>query len=496
MCGIAVIQGENNSALLHSMMESIKHRGPNGRGTFFTNNISMGHVRLSIIDIQSGNQPIFNEDHDKCIVFNGEIYNYKQLRESLRPRHRFTTNSDTEVILHLYEEHAENCVHYLDGMFAFAIYDNGNLFLARDRIGIKPLYYGLYKDSIILFASEIKALHDCDKIKEIPPGHLYTSSGGLRTYFSIPRTYQSHTMKPDANKIINQIRTWLIRAVEKRLVADVPVAVFLSGGIDSSIIAALMRKNIDDLYSFAVGMKGSFDLQCAREVASYLGTRHFEYIFTIDDMLNALPRVIYHLESFDAPLVRSAIPNYFVAHLAHNHVKVVLTGEGSDELFSGYHYLKTFQQKNDLYEELYDITTRLYNTNLQRTDRMTMAHSVEARIPFLDSSFVDLAFSIPIELKQVTNERMEKWLLRKAFENYLPEHIVWRTKQKFSEGAGSMDIIESFAESTISDEEYALEISNSPVSIRSKEELYYYKLYREQFGQVSAKEIVGRTMNY
>jgi asparagine synthase (glutamine-hydrolysing) len=376
MCGIAGVLGsEIRCGDLNLMLSRLAHRGPDDRDKCTHNCAKLGHVRLSIIDVEGGRQPMFNEDGTICIVFNGEIYNHRTLRTSLESAHTFTTHTDTEVILHLYEEFGEKCLTLLDGMFAFAISDaNRGLFLARDPLGIKPLYTS-WQGDCVYFASEIKAIQDLvDDYEEFPAGHYYLTGCGQQRYFCVG---DMESKAPVEECALTQVRRLLETAVIKRLMSDVPLGVFLSGGLDSSIIAAIAAKHVPNLKTFSVGTDDSEDRACADICSEFLGTDHYEKTYSLDDMLAALPKVIYHLESYDAALVRSAIPNYFVSKLASEHVKVVLSGEGADELFSGYHYLKDLDNV-DLYTELLHITNALHNTNLQRCDRMSMAHGLEA----------------------------------------------------------------------------------------------------------------------
>jgi asparagine synthase (glutamine-hydrolysing) len=484
MCGIAAIQGKHTENELKEMAKILRHRGPDDKGFFTKDDISLGQIRLSIVDVEGGHQPIFNEDKTKCIVFNGEIYNFRFLKEQLKNKHKFSTKTDTEIILHLYEEEGPECIKKLDGMFTFVIYDNGKLFIGRDRLGIKPLYYGT-KDKTIYFASELKALLHCSYITTFLPGYYYTSDKGCVEYFEIPKGISIGTSE---DNILKTIESLLIKAVEKRLMSDVPVGVFLSGGIDSSIIAAIMRKRISGLHSFSVGMEGSKDLEYAREAAKFLDLKYHELIYNANDMLLALPEVIYYLESYDAPLVRSAIPCYFVSKLAHQYVKVVLTGEGADELFSGYKYLSNIKDEKALFDELFRITYNLHNTNLQRVDRLTMANSVEGRVPFLDIEFLTYIFSIPVNLKN-SHENQEKRLLREAFKEYLPASIINRPKQKFSDGAGSIEVFKKIAEDQITDADFKKE-NNSKV--RTKEELFYYRIFKK-FYPDSILNCIGKT---
>ncbi|MCI0715919.1 MAG: asparagine synthase B [Chlorobi bacterium] len=492
MCGIFVIDGKHGHLPYDKSCKSLVHRGPDDFGSFFDEKAVMLHTRLSIIDLAGGKQPIFNEKGDKCIICNGEIYNYSELKSELKNKHRFSTNSDTEIILHLYEDFGSACLENLNGMFAFAIYDNGSLFIARDRLGIKPLYYG-YIDNSIVFASELKSLKMCLRIYEFPPGHYYISKKGFESYYKICGANEEYF---DEEDLCRMLREKLSESVKKRMMSDVPIGVFLSGGIDSSIIAALMKENTDRLYSFSVGIKDSEDLKAARIVAQYLKTEHYEYVFSESEMIDIIDEVIYYLESFDAPLVRSSIPNYFVAKLAKKYVKVVLTGEGADELFCGYNYLKKIKEDKQLKREILRLIGSLHNINLQRTDRMTMAHSIEARVPFLDHEFVEFALKIPMRLKKTNSSRIEKYILRKAFESYLPDEIIWREKLKFSEGTGFEGLFKKISEKRISDSEFLTEKRKTNMNIRGKDELFFYKIYHKLFSYLEDFKLSGVTLDF
>ena len=491
MCGIVTVYGDNASRwapYLDTMLNRLSHRGPDDQGIYVDSNIALGQKRLSIIDVAGGRQPIFAEDGQKCVICNGEIYNHLALRDKLS-HHRFRTNSDTEVALHLFEEE-EDSVSRLDGMFAFVLYDGKDILVARDPLGIKLLYQGR-KDGCLFFASEIKALEGMvDSIQEFPAGHYYSSKSGLFQYYNIPQI--SHYER-DVDRITARLREKLTKAVRKRLMSDVPLGVFLSGGIDSSIIAAVAREHFNRLNSFSVGMEGATDLIYARKVADFLGTDHHEYIYSRDEVVRVLPYVIYHLESFDPPLVRSAIPTYFVSRLASDYVKVILTGEGSDEVFAGYHYFRQIDEEESLHEESIRIISGLHNLNLQRVDRATMAHSIEGRVPFLDLDFVEYATAIDPKLKLAGENRMEKWLLRKAFAGYLPDEVLWRTKMEFADGCGSAQLIADFAQSEISDAEFdEARRKFEQIGISSKEELYYFKIFRSLFSTQGLPQTIGR----
>jgi len=490
MCGITGISEGSEVQTVERMMASLRHRGPDGGGLWWNEHYTLGHKRLSIIDLEGGAQPMGDSEGRSRIVFNGEIYNYPNLRKELG-EDRFSTQSDTEVILHLYLEDPIGHVERLDGMFAYAIVEGNQVTLTRDPLGIKPLYVGRRDDGSFVFASEIEAaLKACDNVQEFPPGHLYSSITGMARYYDLnpgpPYVADVETAKRGISERLDE-------AVSKRLIADVPVGVFLSGGLDSSLTAAFARRHKHPLDSFSVGTAESPDREYAWQVAEFLGTRHHEYIYTVKEAIEALPEVIRYLESFDCALVRSAIPNFFLARLARGYVKVALSGEGSDELFAGYDYLKGLSP-DALEEELIYITRSLHNTNLQRCDRMSMAHGLEVRVPFLDVKLVDWAFRIPVSLKLSAPNGTEKWILRKVAEDILPESIVWRKKSKFAIGAGLGEALAQFAEKEISDAQFSREKEiGDGVFLRSKEELMYYRIFREQYPADKLLPLIGRS---
>ncbi|KUK41235.1 MAG: Asparagine synthetase [Clostridia bacterium 62_21] len=495
MCGIVAHYGRRSERQIRKMLAKVHHRGPDEDDLCRFGDLWLGHKRLSIIGPEQGHQPIPNETGDISVVVNGEIYNYRELKRMLSG-HTFATRSDSEVVVHLYEEMGTDCVRVLDGMFAFVLSDNGRPFAARDTLGIKPLYYA-EDDKGIYFSSELKSLIDVvDNVKEFPPGHYYTPETGFKAYRELkaPFVDMENWSEADTRQAMETLREKLEKAVVKRLMADVPLGVLLSGGLDSSLVAAIAKKHTgqEQLNSFCVGMEGGNDLPAAREVARYLGTIHHEYVFTKQEVLDVLPEVIYYLESFDPSLIRSAVPTYFVARLAAEHVKVILSGEGADELFSGYSYLKAIKNEEDLHRELLRSIKALHNINLQRLDRMTMAHSIEGRVPFLDLDLVTYAAALPPRLKLYGNGQVEKWILRKAFEGYLPDRILWRKKEQFAEGCASDNIIRTMVEEQISDAEFNRERYLISPPLRTKEELYYYRIFRQFFDSDSAVATVGR----
>jgi asparagine synthase (glutamine-hydrolysing) len=491
MCGIAGVFHQNAPQEVERMLEKLAHRGPDGHGIKNLPIGTLGHTRLAIIDVEGGHQPM--EDEGSWITFNGEIYNYRQLARDHLPGMQFQTHSDTEVILKLYCQLGERCVELLDGMFAFAIIQGDELFMARDPLGIKPLYYG-ERDGVFYFASEIKALAlVTNEIREFPAGHWYHSKHGMHAFYQVSPAVVE--VKDEAHAI-HMIRTTLKDSVQKRLLADVPVGISLSGGLDSSIVAVLANAGTDHLHSFAVGMEGSEDVEAARKMAKILGTRHHERIYTEQEMLDALPKVIYHLESFDAALVRSAIPNWFLSEMASQYVKVILTGEGTDEIYAGYDYLRTYTDPQKLQTEMIDITTALHNTNLQRADRIPMAFGLEARVPFLDVKSVALGLGLPAKWK-VHHKRPEKFLLRQAFRIDLPQDIVDRPKQKFSKGAGSSNVIAEIAEREITNAEFHSDVAwldyYGNYRLPDKETSYYYRILRRFYEDRWILPTIGRS---
>ncbi len=482
MCGISGIWGSTRKTdEAEGMMKLMAHRGPDADGMFVCPEGSgvLGHRRLSIMDPAGGDQPIYNEDSTMAVIANGEIYNFPGLRPGLSERHKFRTTNDSEAILHLYEEHGTSLVEHLDGMFTFAIADGPDMMAARDPIGIKPLYYGK-KDGEFMFASELKALAPyCDEIEEFAPGTLYHSREGFKTYYEVPDIMPED--RP-VEEYIKELRETLEASVLKRLMSDVPVGAFLSGGLDSSLICAIARKHLPELHTFSVGIEGSRDLEAARIVSRHLDTIHHEYILTEKELREKLPGIIYYLESFDQDLVRSAFPCFFTSMIASENVKVILTGEGADELFAGYKYYKGITDEMVLHNELRRSVSALHNINLQRVDRMTMAHSIEGRVPFLDLQMIRLGQRIPAKYKLTGDPPVEKWILRKAFEDLLPGEIIWRDKEQFDEGSGSVDLLSESLKSVISEEEAALYRSGRPdVGLRSPEECHYHRLFMEAF---------------
>ncbi len=463
----------------HSL-STLRHRGPDGVAAAATGRARLGHARLAIVDVLGGAQPMHGEDRRFALVCNGEIYNHERLRARLAASHRLQTRSDSEVVLHLYEDLGAGCVHELDGMFAFFASDGERFVAARDPFGIKPLYVGWNNGSRDLwFVSEFKAvLSLCDGFMALPPGSYLTQAGQVQCWFAPGWASRPGECAADPE----ELRSRLGAAVSKRLMSDVPIGVFLSGGLDSSIIAALARAQLGPLDTFAVGIAGAPDLEAARHVARALGTRHHECTYSQRDVAAALEDVIYHLESYDPALIRSAIPCYFLSRLAADKVKVVLTGEGADELFGGYQYFGAIEEPARFHQECASLLLNLHSMNLQRVDRMTMAHGLEGRVPFLDVDFVEWSMSVDPRCKLWRPGELEKRLLREAFHEQLPAEIVARKKLEFSAGAGIGAVISGYAEQAVSDRDLANAGARFPVDTpASKEELLYRRLFESCF---------------
>jgi len=483
------------------MLDALGHRGPNDRGVHVAGKMAFGHTRLSIVDVAGGHQPILGPDGHSGIIGNGEIYNFRQLRRDLVRRHPFKTHSDTEVALHLYREKGPEAVKELDGMFAFAIFAGDDYMLARDPVGIKPLYYA-HRDGCLYFSSELGAmsLAGVDEVHEFPAGHYYTPAHGFVRYYRLPEIHDQ--ILADRGAAETAIRETFRRSVKKRLLADpeIPVGAFCSGGLDSSLIAAIAAEEIPRLHTFAVGMtdsrgQESEDLIAARLVADHIGSTHHELVFSEDDYYKALSEVIGKLESYDPSLVRCAVPCYFTCKLAARHVTVVLTGEGADELFAGYHYMKHLPPE-ELNGECRRLLSTLHNINLQRADRIGMLFSLELRVPFLDKEMIDLAMQIPPELKIYDQDqtKIEKWILRQAFagNGLLPDEVLWRYKVQYTQGAGCESLGEKLAERQISDDELAtIKTENPQAVINSKEAALYFKIFREYHPQDSILGSIG-----
>ncbi len=502
MCGIAGCIGRQDSETIARMLDIMPHRGPDDIGMHETADAVLGHTRLSIVDVKKGRQPILADGGRSGIVCNGEIYNFRALREEIGDRCAFTTDSDSEVALHLYRQTGASFPRRLDGMFALAAFNDGEYVLARDPVGIKPLYYG-FKEGAIYFSSELKAISiaGLDRVALFPPGHYYTPGRGFVAYHALPA--EDGPLIDDVEEAAETVRRKVTAAVHKRLLSDrdIHVGSFCSGGLDSSLVAALAAEEIPNIHTFAVGMidrrgEESDDLKASRIAAEHIGSTHHELVFTEDDYRRVLPAVIRGLESYDPSLVRCAVPCWFTCRCAADHVTVVLTGEGADEVFAGYHYMKNFPL-DAVNDESRRCIANLHNINLQRADRMGMLFSLELRVPFLDTDLIDLCSRIPPAMKIGRGDRgakIEKWILRKAFSRtgILPEDIIWRYKVQYTQGAGCESIGEELAHEKMSEAEYQRIAEEYPdAEINSREAAYYFSLFNEYFPQKSARDAVG-----
>ena len=492
MCGIAAFYAEDqfvDSLRFSDAGALLGHRGPDGMGVALSGRAALFHARLAIVDLVGGAQPMQGREERFSLVCNGEIYNHEQIRDRLGPE-RFKTRSDSEVVLHLFEDLGAGCARELDGMYAFFVTDGEPFVAARDALGIKPLYFGRDRRGGTWFASELKALTgQCSSFEELPAGSVLTESGQIERWFKPAWEHQIGYLEGSPEALAKRLE----RAVLKRLMSDVEVGVFLSGGLDSSVIAELTRRHIAGLKTFAVGLDGAADLEAARLVADALNTRHHEYVYSASEVARELPRVIYHLESYDAALIRSAVPCFFLSKLAKSHVKVALTGEGADEVFAGYDHFEKFWDPAKLHEECVRLLFGLHGMNLQRVDRMTMAHGLEGRVPFLDVDFLEWAMSLDPRLKLRPAGVLEKRLLRRAFEGRLPAEILKRPKQEFSRGSGADAVLGEYAERSISDRDLVRARDKFQIDPpTTKEELLYRNIFEELFPGESSRASVQR----
>jgi len=494
MCGIVAQHGGGDAAELERMLERLAHRGPDDSGSVALDHGWLGHTRLSIVDLDGGRQPLVNADGGVYLIGNGEVYNHADVRGSAAQA-RFLTESDNEVALHLLETEGPAGLARLNGMFAFVMAaEDGRFVAARDPVGIKPLYWSRRGDQV-RFASEMHAFGPDWQpfVEPFPPGCAWTPEDGLQRFAS---AVSEVALEPPHEDFVAGTRAVLVRAVERQMMGDVPVGVFLSGGLDSSLVAAIAARWCERqgtrLHTFAVGTPDSPDLAAARTVAEHLGTDHKEFTYTAEEALDALPEVVRAIESFDPGLVRSAVPNFMLARGTAEHVKVVLTGEGADELFAGYAYMTEIETPEELHAELERTVASLHNLNLQRCDRVTMAHGLEARVPFLDLEVIRWALSLPAVEKVTTPERLEKALLREAFDGWLPHDLLWRVKAEFGDGSGARDVLTAAVEDTVSEVDFEAERGAVEPPLRTREELAYYRVWRAHLASVRPERTLSR----
>ncbi|MDR0815525.1 MAG: asparagine synthase B [Bacteroidales bacterium] len=491
------------------MAKKIRHRGPDWSGVYCEGTTIMAHERLSIVDIASGGQPQYSKDRNLILAVNGEIYNHQTIRQRHKNSYKFQSQSDCEVILSLYNEKGADIFEDLSGIYAFALYDKTNdaYLIGRDPIGIIPLYYGYDDHGQFYVASELKALEGyCSDIREFPAGHYLYSKEGREPKRWYKRDWMEYGNVKNNLSDIDVLRDGLEAAVHRQLMSDVPYGVLLSGGLDSSVISAIAKryskKRIEDgtdawwpqLHSFAVGLKGSPDLISAREVANHIGTVHHEIHFTIEEGLDAISDVIYHIETYDVTTVRASTPMYLLARFIKSMgVKMVLSGEGADELFGGYLYFHKAPNAQAFHEETVRKLDKLHLYDCLRANKSLAAWGVEGRVPFLDFEFIDIAMRLNPQDKMSGKGKIEKHILRKAFEEYLPEKIVWRQKEQFSDGVGYnwIDTLKATAEQKVSDHQMARVAERFPINPpMSKEEYWYRSIFEEHFPSASAAHTV------
>lgn len=486
---------------LLEMSKKVRHRGPDWSGIYADDRAILAHERLAIVDPASGKQPLLSEDGKLVLAANGEIYNHRDLRKQFEGRYHFRTASDCEVILALYRDKGPDFLDEMNGIFGFAIYDSekDEYFIARDHMGIIPLYIGWDKNGTFYVASELKALEGiCTKIQLFPPGHyLHSRDGEFKRWYT--RDWMEYDAVKENSTSIEAIHDALDAAVHRQLMSDVPYGVLLSGGLDSSITSAIAKKysqkrvESDDtkeawwpqLHSFSVGLEGSPDLAAARKVADYIGTVHHEIKFTIQEGLDAVKDVIYNLETYDITTIRAATPMYLMARVIKSMgIKMVLSGEGADELFGGYLYFHKAPSARDFHEETVRKLDKLHMYDCLRANKALAAWGIEGRVPFLDKEFMDVAMRINPHDKMINGERMEKWVVRKAFESYLPASVAWRQKEQFSDGVGYswIDTLKELVATEVSDEQLANARFRFPIQTpASKEEFYYRSIFESHF---------------
>lgn len=506
MCGIVCVFDIKQPAdvlrtQLLGMSKKLRHRGPDWSGLYSCDSAILAHERLSIVDPSSGGQPLLSKDKNLILSVNGEIYNHMEIRRRIGDKYEFLTQSDCEVILALYREKGADFLEEMNGIFAFALYDKetDNYLIARDHIGIIPLYMGWDKYGQFFVSSELKALEGhCTIIREFPAGHYLT-----REFDQPQRWYQRNWMDfenvKDNPTDIPALKKALEDAVHRQLMSDVPYGVLLSGGLDSSIISAIAKKYAarriesgdtqeawwPQLHSFVIGLEGSPDVAVSRKVAEHIGSVHHEIKYTLQEGLDAIRDVIYHLETYDVTTVRASTPMYLMARVIKSMgIKMVLTGEGADEIFGGYLYFHKAPDARSFHEETVRKLSKLHLYDCLRANKSLAAWGVEGRVPFLDKEFLDVAMRLNPQDKLSRNGRIEKWVLRKAFEDYLPESVAWRQKEQFSDGVGYgwIDTLKQLATERVTDDQMKSAAFRFPVNPpMSKEEYMYREIFSEHF---------------
>mgnify|MGYP000096991496 FL=1 len=506
MCGIVCAFDLKQSSTevrpqVLEMSKRLRHRGPDWSGIYDCETAILGHERLAIVDPTSGKQPLISPSNNLILAANGEIYNHSELRKPYEASYGFKTKSDCEVILALYEKEGKSFVNKLNGIFAFAIYDKekDEYFIARDHMGIIPLYMGWDGNGTFFVASELKALEGvCSKIELFPPGHYFHSKDEAPTKWYHPE-WNTYEAVKDNSTSIEELHDALTDAVHRQLMSDVPYGVLLSGGLDSSITSALAKKfaakriESDDtqsawwpqLHSFSVGLEGSPDLAAAQKVAEHIGTVHHEIKFTIQEGLDAIREVIYHLETYDITTIRASTPMFLMARaIKALGIKMVLSGEGADELFGGYLYFHKAPNAKEFHEETVRKLEKLHQYDCLRANKSLAAWGIEGRVPFLDKEFIEVAMRVNPKDKMISDDRMEKWVLRKAFEDYLPKSVAWRQKEQFSDGVGYswIDNLKKVVGEKVTDEQMDNAHFRFPVQTpQNKEEFFYRSIFESHF---------------
>jgi asparagine synthase (glutamine-hydrolysing) len=515
MCGIVgVFDLKTDAQELRTQVlkqsKKLRHRGPDWSGIYCGEKAIIAHERLSIVDPESGGQPLYSKNKKLILGVNGEIYNHREIRKQTQDKYEYQTGSDCEVILALYQEKGVDFLDDLSGIFAFALYDEENdaYLIGRDHIGIIPLYMGWDKSGNFYVASELKALEGvCTKIQEFPPAsYLYSKDGEIKRWWT--RDWMDYENVKDNGASIEELKEAMEAAVHRQLMSDVPYGVLLSGGLDSSVTSALAKKfagkRVEEgdqkdawwpqLHSFVIGLEGSPDLAAARKVADHIRTIHHEINYTIQEGLDAIRDVIYHIETYDVTTIRAATPMYMLARVIKSMgIKMVLTGEGADEIFGGYLYFHKAPNPEEFHKETLRKLSKLNLYDCLRANKSLAAWGVEGRVPFLDKEFIDVAMRMNPKEKMAGNGRMEKWVVRKAFEDMLPASVAWRQKEQFSDGVGYgwIDTLKQIANEQVSDHKMAHAHFRFPINTpRSKEEYLYRSIFSEHFSSDAAAACV------